>query len=65
MRLHPHPLSGYSRAFAAAGLRIRSFYEPPLTPQSAITVATERLPEANQAAWVGLPGVVVWDLEKP
>jgi hypothetical protein len=27
-------------------------------------VATERLPEANHAAWVGLPGVVIWDLEK-
>jgi ubiquinone/menaquinone biosynthesis C-methylase UbiE len=65
MRLHPHPLSAYSRAFAAAGLRIRSLDEPALTPQSAITVAAERLPDANQAAWVGLPGVVVWDLEKP
>jgi hypothetical protein len=29
-----------------------------------VTAAAERLPEANRAAWVGLPGVVIWDLEK-
>jgi hypothetical protein len=27
-------------------------------------VATDRYPEANHAAWVGLPGVVVWDLAR-
>jgi hypothetical protein len=27
--------------------------------------AAERLPEANRAAWVGLPGVLIWDLERP
>jgi len=64
MRLHTHLLSAYSKAFADAGLRIRTFHEPLLTPQSAITVATDRYPEANHAAWVGLPGVVVWDLER-
>ena len=63
MRLHSHLLSDYAAAAAAAGLRIRSLQEPRLTPDSAITVATELLPEANRAAWVGLPGVVVWDLE--
>jgi hypothetical protein len=30
-----------------------------------VTAAAERLPEANRAAWVGLPGVVIWDLERP
>ncbi|WP_417673909.1 class I SAM-dependent methyltransferase [Roseibium sp.] len=65
MRLHRHMLSDYAAAATAAGLRIRSLRELPLTPESAITVATERLPEANQAAWVGLPGVVVWEFEKP
>jgi SAM-dependent methyltransferase len=64
MRLHPHLPSEYSQAFAAAGLRIRSCHEPPLTPEAAMTVATERLPEANRAAWVGLPGILIWDLEK-
>jgi SAM-dependent methyltransferase len=65
MRLHPHLPSEYCRAFAAAGLRVRGCHEPLLTPESAVTVAAERLPEANRAAWAGLPGVVVWDLEKP
>jgi ubiquinone/menaquinone biosynthesis C-methylase UbiE len=65
MRLHGHLLSDYAAAATAAGLRIRSFQELRLTPESAITVAAERLPEANRFAWVGLPGVVIWDLEKP
>jgi ubiquinone/menaquinone biosynthesis C-methylase UbiE len=65
MRLNGHLLSDYGRAIVDAGLRIRSFQEIRLTPESAITVATERLPEANHAAWVGMPGVVIWDLEKP
>jgi ubiquinone/menaquinone biosynthesis C-methylase UbiE len=65
MRIHPHLASAYSRAFAAAGLRIRSCEEPLLTLESAVTPATGRLPEANRAAFVGLPGVIVWDLEKP
>jgi ubiquinone/menaquinone biosynthesis C-methylase UbiE len=65
MRLNGHLLSDYGRAIAGAGLRIRSSQEIRLTPDSAITVATERLPEANRAAWVGLPGVMIWDLEKP
>ena len=64
MRLNDHLLSDYGQAARAAGLCIRSFQELRLTPESTITVATERLPEANHAAWVGLPGVVIWDLEK-
>jgi SAM-dependent methyltransferase len=64
MRLHPHLPSDYCQAFAAAGLRVRTCHEPRLTPQAAVTVATERLPDANHAAWVGLPGVIIWDLEK-
>jgi len=65
MRLHGHLLSDYGQAAGGAGLRIRSFQELRLTPESAITVAAQPLPEANHAAWVGLPGLVVWDLEKP
>jgi hypothetical protein len=64
MRLNGHLLSDYSRAADAVGLRVRGLQELRLTPESAITVATERLPEANDAAGVGLPGVVFWDLEK-
>jgi len=64
MRLHAHLPSAYCQAFAAVGLRVRTCHEPPLTPEAAVTAAAERLPEANRAAWVGLPGVVVWDLER-
>jgi ubiquinone/menaquinone biosynthesis C-methylase UbiE len=65
MRLHPHLPSHYCQAYAAAGLRVRACHEPLLTPESAVTFAAERLPEANRAAWVGLPGVLIWDLERP
>jgi len=65
MRIHPHLASAYCQAYAAAGLRVRSCDEPLLTPESAVTPAAEPLPEANRAAFVGLPGVTVWDLEKP
>jgi SAM-dependent methyltransferase len=64
MRLHPHLPSDYCQAFAAAGLRVRNCHEPRLTAEAAVTVAAERLPEANRAAWVGLPAVLIWDLEK-
>ncbi len=64
MRLHPHLPSDYCRAAAAAGLRVRGCHEPLLTPEAAVTVAAERLPDANRAAFAGLPGVIVWDLEK-
>jgi SAM-dependent methyltransferase len=64
MRLHPHLPSEYCQACAAAGLRVRGCHEPLLTPEAAVTAAAERLPEANRAAWVGLPGVLIWDLER-
>lgn len=65
IRIHPHLPSEYWQAFAAAGLRVRACYEPRLTVEAVVTVAAERLPDATRAAFVGLPGVIVWDLEKP
>jgi hypothetical protein len=64
MHVHPHLASDYWQAFSAAGLRVRGCYEPRLTVGAAVTVAAERFPDANRAAFVGLPGVIVWDLEK-
>jgi len=64
MQLHPHLPSDYCQASAAAGLRVRGCHEPLLTPEAAVTVAADRLPDANRAAFAGLPGVIVWDLEK-
>jgi SAM-dependent methyltransferase len=64
MRIHPHLPSDYWQAFAAVGLRVRGCYESRLTAGAAVTVAAERLPDANRAAFVGLPAIIVWDLEK-
>jgi hypothetical protein len=64
MTLHPHMASEYVQAFSAAGFLVQGCFEPELRPESAVTVAAERLPDANRAAWTGLPGVVVWHAEK-
>ena len=64
VRLHGHLPSDYAQAAAEAGLRVSNFYEPPLPADSAVTVAQGPIPEANAAAWAGLPGVIVWDLVK-
>ncbi|WP_159712046.1 class I SAM-dependent methyltransferase [Geminicoccus flavidas] len=65
MRLNRHLAADYAAAALDAGLQLSGLYESPLTPESAMTVAREPLPDANAAAWVGLPGVIVWHLTKP
>jgi SAM-dependent methyltransferase len=62
--LHAHLLSDSLRAFAAAGFRVRGCYEPRLTPEAAGTVVGAHVPEAQHAAFSGLPGLVIWDLER-
>ncbi|GAA4786719.1 hypothetical protein GCM10023200_21030 [Actinomycetospora chlora] len=64
MRLHTHLPSEYVRAALAAGLAVRGCEEPPLTTESVATPTAELIPDANRAAYVGLPGVLVWDLER-
>jgi len=64
IRLHAHLPSDYCHAFAAAELSVRSCYEPLLTGEAAVTFSPGRLPNANRAAFAGLPGVIMWDLEK-
>jgi SAM-dependent methyltransferase len=65
MRLNAHLPSDYAAAALAAGLQVAGLHEPQLTQESAVTVAREKLPDANEAAWVGLPGVIVWHLTRP
>jgi ubiquinone/menaquinone biosynthesis C-methylase UbiE len=65
VRLHRHLPSTYAQAAAEARLTVVNLYEPPLPADSAVTVARDAIPEANAAAWAGLPGVIVWDLVKP
>ena len=62
--LQAHLLSDSLQAFAAAGFRVRGCYEPRLTPEAAGTVVGAHVPEAQRAAFGGLPGLVIWDLER-
>lgn len=63
MRLHRHLPSEYITAANAAGMELRSLQEPPLTEAAAVTPAGDILPEANRAAFVGLPAVSIWDFQ--
>jgi SAM-dependent methyltransferase len=64
MRLHAHLPSDYATAALSAGLSVRGYEEPPLTVDAVATPAAERIPEANHAAYVGLPGVMVWEFAR-
>jgi ubiquinone/menaquinone biosynthesis C-methylase UbiE len=62
--LHVHLLSDYLQAFTEAGLCVRGCHELRLPPEAAGTVAGAHVPEAQHAAFSGLPGLVIWDLER-
>lgn len=61
IRLHCHFASEYVSAANAAGLRLRSLAEPPLTEEAVLTPVADIVPGANSAAFVGLPAVAVWE----
>jgi SAM-dependent methyltransferase len=63
MRLHCHLASEYTSAATAAGLRLRGLVEPPLTEAAIVTPAADIVPDANRAAFIGLPAVSVWDFQ--
>jgi ubiquinone/menaquinone biosynthesis C-methylase UbiE len=65
MRLHSHLPSRYISAASAAGLRLRTLQEPPLTEAAVITPAADIAPASNRAAFAGLPAVTIWDFELP
>jgi len=66
VREHPHTHADYFSAFAGAGLRVRGCLEPTLGPDQvrAKRRAFRHIPDATVAAYLGLPGVLIWDLEK-
>ena len=64
MRLHHHAHSEYLTAATAAGFSFRSLAEPTLTAESVVTPAADIVPDANRAAYVGLPAVTVWAFER-
>jgi SAM-dependent methyltransferase len=66
VREHPHTHADYLAAFAASGLSVLGALEPRLAADHVRSKrrAFGRIPEATLQAYVGLPGVLVWDLEK-
>lgn len=66
VREHDHRHGDYLSAFRSAGWRVLDCIEPELT---ASAVAAKRrairsIPQATMAAYLGLPGVLIWDAEK-
>jgi hypothetical protein len=64
MRLHPHLHTEYLTAATDAGMTFRSLREPALTADSVVTPAADVVPDANRAAYVGLPAITVWDFAR-
>ena len=66
VREHPHTHADYLTAFRCAGLNVRGCVEPELTADQvrAKRRAFRHIPEATLQAYLGLPGVLVWDLER-
>ena len=63
----PHRHADYFAAPGAAGLRTTAITEPLLGPEevTAKRRAFTRVPDAVLAAYAGLPGVLVWEAERP
>jgi ubiquinone/menaquinone biosynthesis C-methylase UbiE len=66
VREHVHLLGEYLEAFADAGLDIVRCVEPRFGPEEAAMqgMAARFIPEATQAAFAGLPGALIWQLER-
>jgi SAM-dependent methyltransferase len=66
VREHTHTHADYLAAFRATDLRLRNCVEPELTADQvrAKRRAFGHIPEATAHAYLGLPGVLVWELEK-
>jgi SAM-dependent methyltransferase len=66
VREHGHTHADYLAAFRGAGLEVRDCVEPPLGPDQVRTKrrAYRHVPDAALAAYVGLPGALVWSVQK-
>jgi SAM-dependent methyltransferase len=64
VRLHAHLPSDYATAALGAGLAVRSCTEPRLSAEAVATPTADLIPDANRAAYVGLPGVLIWEFER-
>jgi SAM-dependent methyltransferase len=66
VREHSHTHAAYLTAFQSTGLAVRECVEPELTVGEvrAKRRAFRHIPEATTAAYAGLPGVLIWHVEK-
>jgi ubiquinone/menaquinone biosynthesis C-methylase UbiE len=66
VREHIHLHSEYLRAFASAGFEVVHCIEPRFGPDEAGMqgMAAQFIPEATRAAFAGLPGALIWQLER-
>jgi len=66
VREHTHTHADYLEAFRSANLHVRGCSEPELEVEHAQAKrrAFRHIPEATIQAYVGLPGVLVWNVEK-
>jgi SAM-dependent methyltransferase len=67
VREHAHTHGDYLTAFWSTDLRPLACLEPALTEDQVRSKrrAFAHIPEATKQAYVGQPGVLVWDVEKP
>jgi SAM-dependent methyltransferase len=66
VREHAHLHGEYLEAFGASGLDIVRCIEPRFGPEEAGMqgMAAQFLPDATRAAFTGLPGALIWQLER-
>ena len=61
---HAHGHSAYVEAFTAAGLEVRRCLEPPIPRELARAMGQGFADDAAEAAVAGIPGVLIWALER-
>ena len=66
VRSYGHLHGDYLRAFERAGLRVLHCLEPRFGPAEAAMQgpASSFIPEATEAAYVGVPGALIWELAR-
>jgi SAM-dependent methyltransferase len=66
VRGYGHLHGDYLRAFESVGLRVRHCLEPRFGPAEAAMQgpASSFIPQAAEAAYVGVPGALIWELDR-
>jgi ubiquinone/menaquinone biosynthesis C-methylase UbiE len=66
VRGYGHLHGDYLRAFEKVGVRVRQCLEPRLGPAEAAMQgpASSFIPDAAEAAYIGVPGALIWELDR-